>query len=202
MIVRKKCSAVQAAQASVGGGVISLSSESYNIGSSVNGSGSNISPIGRPIFCLNGEGLESNEIWLEGQEVSKTEYSLLYDVYGDTYGTPTDSNNFLLPDWRNRTLWGSEDGTFGYIEAGLPNIEGVIHSPVSIIGYGGRGNEMTFSGAFSGKVGNTSAIQSNTTNNRNCYEYDFDASRSNPIYGNSDTVQPPSVKVRVKTRYK
>ena len=30
----------------------------------------------------------------------------------------------------------------------------------------------------------------------------FDASDSNPIYGNSDTVQPPSIKVRVKTRYR
>ena len=191
MIIRKKCSAVQAAQASVGGGVISLSSESYNIGSSVNGS--SINPIGRPIFCLNGEGLESNEIWLEGQEVSKTEYPLLYDVYGDTYGTPTDSNNFLLPNFKNRTLWGSEDGTFGYIEAGLPNITGsvysVFHGDSGMSGALMIGRTLTNSGVAGGRGSGYDPLS-------------FDASRSNPIYGNSDTVQPPSIKVRVKTRYR
>lgn len=189
MIIRKKCSAVQAAQASVGGGVISLSSESYNIGSSIS-SGSNINPIGRPIICLNGEGLESNEIWLEGQEVSKIEFPLLYDVYGDTYGTPTDSNNFVLPNFKNRTLWGSEDGTFGYIEAGLPNITGQIHDNED--GYEESGALYSSgSGRYSGHPQNPGREYLN-----------FDASRSNPIYGNSDTVQPPSIKVRVKTRYR
>ena len=192
MIIRKKCSAVQAAQASVGGGVISLSSESYNIGSSIS-SGSSINPIGRPIFCLNGEGLESNEIWLEGQEVSKTEFPLLYDVYGDTYGTPTNSNNFVLPNFKNRTLWGSEDGTFGYIEAGLPNITGGINIR------DGQPNSM--SGAFK---------DSYATSGRGYWDRGdgqtnirFNASKSNPIYSDDvTTVQPPSVKVRVKTRFK
>ena len=200
MIVRKKCSAVQAAQASVGGGVISLSSESYNIGSSIS-SGSSINPIGRPIFCLNGEGLESNEIWLEGQEVSKTEYPLLYDVYGDTYGTPTDSNNFLLPDWRNRTPWGSEDGTFGYIEAGLPNITGDIATTVWG-GSDGRGLFTYNKGSF--QIGGNSLPAPTVNGSQGSAKTSFslDASRSNPIYGNSDTVQPPSIKVRVKTRYR
>ena len=31
---------------------------------------------------------------------------------------------------------------------------------------------------------------------------DFSASRSNPIYGRSNTVQPPSVRVRIYTRFK
>ena len=192
MIIRKKCSAVQAAQASVGGGVISLSSESYNIGSSIS-SGSNINPIGRPIICLNDEGLESNEIWLEGQEVSKTEFPLLYDVYGDTYGTPTNSNNFLLPNFKNRTLWGSEDGTFGYIEAGLPSIEGTVND-TDIIGKPIR------TGCFYA-VGNNASKEGGGGSSNRTYT-GFDASLSNSIYGNSNTVQPPSVKVRVKTRYR
>ena len=36
----------------------------------------------------------------------------------------------------------------------------------------------------------------------NNIEFEFNASDSNPIYGNSDTVQPPALKVRVKTRAK
>ena len=193
MIIRKKCSAVQAAQASVGGGVVSLSSESYNIGSSIS-SGSSISPIGRPIFCLNGEDLESNEIWLEGQEVSKIEFPLLYDVYGDTYGTPTDSNNFVLPNFKNRTLWGSEDGTFGYIEAGLPNITGWVSGRI--------GFNYNRSGAFTvnGWQGSGRHQSGNQTWQ---HTLNFNASNSNPIYSDDvTTVQPPSVKVRVKTRFK
>lgn len=181
------------------GGVIGLSSESYNIGSSVNGSGSSISPIGRPIFCLNGEGLESNEIWLEGQEVSKIEFPLLYDVYGDTYGTPTNSNNFVLPNFKNRTLWGSEDGTFGYIEAGLPNITGYSGNYFRTNTTNGS---LAASGCFqmfANRIAKDSPPSASSVYSK---AFSFDASLSNPIYGNSDTVQPPSVKVRVKTRYK
>ena len=195
MIIRKKCSAVQAAQASVGGGVISLSSESYNIGSSIS-SGSSINSIGRPIFCLKGEGLESNEIWLEGQEVSKIEYPLLYDAYGDTYGEASDADHFVLPNFKNRTLWGSEDGTFGYIEAGLPNVKNT--SPVIRL-VGGQ-NSLSNQPLSSG-VGNIIGVATGNTFHERTLSLDL--SVGNPIYSDDvTTVQPPSVKVRVKTRFK
>lgn len=101
-----------------------------------------------------------------------------------------------------RVLQGADSGHSAgtTIEAGLPNITGSIISPVSIIGYGNQGNSMQFTGAFSGKTGTNSAINSGVTNNTNCYEYDFDASNSNSIYKNNSTVQPPAYLVNVYRR--
>lgn len=154
----------------------------------------NANPIGRPIFCLNGETLNSNEIWLEGAEVSKAAYSQLYAVYGDTYGEASSPDNFVLPDFRNRSIWGTADDEFGYQSAALPNITG---SFTYITGSGLSGT-----GAF--QINNslrTSLIKtalSGTTAN-----YDFSAFRCSSIYQDSvATVTPPSLKVRVKTRYK
>lgn len=156
--------------------------------------------IGDPIISLTGT-LKENEIWLEGAEVSKTDYNLLYEIYQDIYGTPTDTNNFVLPDFRGRTFWGSEDGTFGYIEAGLPNITGSTTTSEEASSIKAGGHVTGRNGAF--EVVKTSGSGGLRGGNqfRNI-GINFDASFSNPIYDNSDTVQPPSVKVRVKTRYR
>ena len=159
----------------------------------------NASPIGRPIFCLNGETLNSNEIWLEGAEVSKAAYSQLYAVYGDTYGEPEDENNFVLPDFRGRTIWGTEDNTFGTIAAGLPNITGNAYA-ITLLVHQSSGIPSA-NGAFS-YFGHSLSWDTNGaswyTSNLN-----INASASNPIYSDiATTVQPPAVKIRVKTRYK
>lgn len=153
----------------------------------------NITQIGNPIIILSGS-LGDNEIWLEGAEVSKAAYSELYAVYGDTYGEPEDDNNFVLPDFRGRTIWGSEDGTFGAVSAGLPNITGWFRL---------CGTEKTAitRGAFVAGSVNEGMYGQGHENGLNP-RVDFDASRANPIYGNSDTVQPPAIQVRVKMRYK
>lgn len=50
--------------------------------------------------------------WLrcDGTEVSKAQYPRLFASLGDTYGTPVNSNNFILPDLRGRTIIGAGDG--------------------------------------------------------------------------------------------
>ena len=48
---------------------------------------------------------------------------------------------------------------------------------------------------------NVSLRQTSSYGTNNC-GLGLDASRSNSIYGSSNTVQPPAVKIRVKTRYK
>lgn len=145
--------------------------------------------IGQPIITLDNS-LEENEIWLEGAEVSKANYPNLYAIYGDTYGAPSDTNNFILPDFRNRAIWGA-DG-FGYLEAGLPNITGTI-------AFSGLQWVSNATGVFTSSTlsnGNTAPHQSSTR-----YRLNLDASSSNSIYGNSETVQPPAIKVRVKTKF-
>lgn len=136
--------------------------------------------------------LYSNEIWLEGQAVSRTTYADLFNIYGTTYGTGNGSTTFNLPDFRNRVMWGST--SFGYLAAGLPNITGGFNASKL------TDHSEIVTGAFS--VGgmtwrDTPACKGDSSQNG----FTFDASRSNNIYGRSSTVQPPAIKVRVKTRW-
>ena len=149
------------------------------------------SPIGAPQITLNyGATLPVNCIWLEGAIVSRTTYSTLFGIYGTTYGAGDGSTTFQLPDFRNRAIWGASSA--GYLAAGLPNITG----EVGAVGeYSGRSK---VSGAFKrgslvfGFGGGDTVSAYNTT---------FNASNSSSIYGKSNTVQPPAIKVRVYTRY-
>lgn len=131
-----------------------------------------------------------NEIWLEGAEVSRTTYSELFAIYGTTYGAGDGSTTFKLPDFRNRAIWGSNG--FGYINAGLPNITGSIFLECV---------QSTHNGAFINN-GGSSTYMGNNAYNSSPTTVGFNASRSNAIYGASNTVQPPAIKVRVKTRYR
>ena len=138
--------------------------------------------------------LLSNEIWLEGQEVSRTEYGELFSIYGTTYGAGNGTSTFNLPDCRNRVLWGAS--SFGYVEAGAPNITGII--------WGLSVNEdtiLTGSGACEiFPIADRNGFQGDGEANR--YQLNFNASKSSGVYGKSNTIQPPGIKVRVKTRYK
>lgn len=140
--------------------------------------------------------LYTNEIWLEGQEVSRTTYADLFSIYGTTYGTGDGASTFNLPDCRNRVLWGST--SFGYIAAGLPNITGTTDPYSQGYGYNSIGVRSA-TGAFY-TLGSRS-IMSRRETGSGTYGIGFKASRSNSIYGNSSTVQPPAIKCRVKTRW-
>lgn len=145
-------------------------------------------PIGQPQITLSNT-LEDNEIWLEGATVSRTTYAELFKIYGTTYGTGDGSTTFVLPNFKNRAIWGYNE--FGYINAGLPNITGTFRG----INYGDA------SGAFTLESSNYGYASFNSRNG-DVTKWTFNASRSSSIYGESSTVQPPAIKVRVKTRYK
>lgn len=122
----------------------------------------------------------------------------MFAVYGTTYGAGNGSTTFNLPDFRNRTIWGAED--FGYVEAGLPNITGGLR----VGGYkkdaiGGYANGAL---SYSGFGGKSDDFYGGSNNGFTHVDVALNASSSNLIYGNSDTVQPPAIKVRVVTRYK
>lgn len=147
--------------------------------------------IGDPIITLSST-LGDNEIWLEGATVSRTTYAQLFAIYGTTYDAGDGSTTFVLPDFRNRAIWGAN--SFGYIEAGLPNITGKV-SRFFVL------NNQPSDGALYGTGLDLSPVGG--TGNASFMQINFDASRSNSIYSNSvNTVQPPSIKIRVKTRYK
>ena len=141
--------------------------------------------IGQPQFTLDVNTLPENCIWLEGATVSRTTYAALFSVYGTTYGAGDGSTTFKLPDFRNRALWGSD--SVGYLSAGLPNITGQLTTGKKYVANG------AFSFANYTVKGDSGSGEDEVVN--------FSAHNSNSIYGNSSTVQPPAIKVRVYTRY-
>lgn len=165
-----------------------LTSESYwSIFQSESAIGAATYEIGLPQPTFSNT-LLSNEIWLEGQTVSRTTYSKLFEVYGTTYGAGDGSTTFVLPDCRNRVLWGAS--SFGYINAGLPDITGAFGADDL--------NLNVLEGAFYNGGGSYST---GSQGRENAPKIAFKASRSNAIYGSSTTVQPPAIKCRVKTRF-
>ena len=132
--------------------------------------------------------------WLlcDGSAVSRTEYVDLFNVIGVTYGAGDEETTFNLPDLTNRFIEGST--TSGTVKtAGLPNITGNFRP------YGE--SSVTVNGAFyvisstEPGWGTSSGIDNDNA------LFDFDASRSNSIYGNSTTVQPPSVSMLYIIKY-
>lgn len=124
-----------------------------------------------------------------GAEVSKTEYADLYSVIGDNFGAGSDTTKFKLPDLRDKFVQGANENLGTSKEAGLPNITGHF-VPGSVPN---NHNDYT-TGAFRGGTYTQSLIGETLTNPDivGC-GFEFDASKSNSIYGNSNTVQPPSV---------
>ena len=105
---------------------------------------------------------------------------------------------------KGRVLIGADESyTAGTtVEAGLPNITGSLNETLSD-GKGspfrGNKNAMTSAGAltFTETASNYTGY---STYSGSMYDISFDASRSNPIYGASDTVQPPAYIVHIWQR--
>jgi hypothetical protein len=92
---------------------------------------------------------------------------------------------------QDRVLQGTSNDAGGTVEAGLPNITGYI------IGYGGRTG---FGGAggmayLSDEQERIPSMGDIVPGNTSSLKAVLDASKSNNIYGNSSTVQPPAYKV-------
>ena len=144
------------------------------------------------IMPFAGANIPSGWMLCNGQAVSSAQYPALFAAIGTTWGSETNITEngvtyFKLPDFRNRTLWGANTKVLGtYVEPGLPNIT--------------AGNffwEATSDGTFEGALytDGRGGWGSNGGVDRDNQIVKFDASRSNPIYGASNTVQPPAAAV-------
>lgn len=105
----------------------------------------------------------------------------------------------------NCTIWGASDthpaGTT--VEAGLPNINGTFVAALRD-GFDDK-NKNQITGAFyeNGTTtgdDNYNSISTDVGIPSGCAPFGFDASHSNPIYGASDTVQPPAYCVYIWRR--
>ena len=129
--------------------------------------------------------------WLlcDGSAVSRETYAALFSVIGATYGAGDGSTTFNLPNLVDKFIEGSATaGTEK--QAGLPNITGRI----TVSNSDDQGAFRITSPGWATKI--------STTNGNAAFQYaNLDASRSSNVYGNSTTVQPPSVTMRYIIKY-
>lgn len=135
----------------------------------------------------------------DGSAVSRTTYAKLFAVIGTTWGTGDGSSTFNLPNLIDRVIWGAS--TAGeYLEAGLPNITG------SFVVKDANGNPAAIKNATGATSTNEAASRTMGLyyNSGSYIASDtvmFDASKSNTIYGSSETVQPPAAKLMPIIKY-
>ena len=128
----------------------------------------------------------------DGRAVERNAYPELFDAIGATYGEGDGSTTFNLPDLMDKTVWGST--TTGQVkEAGLPNITGVF-------AYGAGLVDNSVSGCFYLNE-YEQAIHGYTGPGNSLGDVFMDASRSNAIYGKSNTVQPPALTLLPVIKY-
>ena len=139
-------------------------------------------PIGTVIAWASNNAPTENGTWLECDGQSCAAYPELVRVLGKN----------TVPDYRGRFLEGAN--VVGTVkEAGLPNIVGSFGNISANNGY------MIFQravGAFVGKDDSKKGYEGNPSTLDGSKTIVFNASLCSPIYGNSETVQPPSVTVR------
>ena len=140
--------------------------------------------------------------WLlcDGSAVSRTDYVDLFNAIGTLYGDGDGSTTFNLPNLTDKVIWGN--ATSGTVkDAGLPNITGDVWTSVASFA---RVVQKVGGGVFddSGNT-NISVSDDRTAGNGNgsYYTINFNASKSNAIYGNSTTVQPPALTMRYIIKY-
>ena len=145
--------------------------------------------------------------WLlcDGSAVSRTDYAALYAVIGTTYGAGNGSTTFNLPNLIDKFVEGS--ATAGAVKsAGLPNITGRLAVPYQG-GYGLFISKFDHEGMVQCTLDRGDGyvrIEKGVASDAGWKSFDaayFNASLSNPIYGNSNTVQPPALTMRYIIKY-
>lgn len=121
----------------------------------------------------------------DGSQISAELYPELVAVLGGN----------ILPDLVGRFLEGAESAG-EYKEAGLPNITGTYTNDSTYASYMSDKGIDGSDGAISWTTKIYVSMTANKVSNYSLEKLIFDASKSNPIYGNSTTVQPKSMTVK------
>ena len=126
------------------------------------------------------------------QEAGMTVTAEQYKTDCSKYVYDAAQDKLTLPNMIGRVLQGGEAVKF--VEAGLPNITGGINNTFRTISGGGGYGAMVGSVDAGGQgFGAGGAVPSTIVR--------FDASKSNPIYGAADTVQPPAIALIAQIKY-
>lgn len=147
------------------------------------------------------------EGWLvcNGAAVGTSDYPALFAAIGNTFlpeDVPASPVTFNLPNLIGKVPWGTSSQVGTEMEAGLPNIDGNISAqmPGGIPPWMGQGYGALFNN-YVGKNFPPFPSSAGTISRSSSDKLEFNASRSNPIYGRSDTVQPPALCLLPCIRY-
>ena len=156
-----------------------------------------------------GSSVPTGFLLCNGQAVSRTDYLDLFGVIGTTYGEGDGSTTFNLPNLQNKFVQGAGTNAVGTeMSAGLPNITGEVGYLKAIsngIFYEGINIK---NGCFTNSRNILTDPHATKTATSDILDdsgktgvIDFNASSSNSIYGNSNTVQPPAVCMNYIIKY-
>ncbi len=142
-------------------------------------------PVGT-IMAFAGLRVPTGFLMCDGSPVSRSDYPDLFEVIGTLYGEGDGHLTFNVPNLNDRFLQGSTSA--GVVrEAGLPNIQGEWKPTWGWV------EGATCTGALSAV--NAMAAGGSGLSYTVGYGICLNASQSSPVYGKSDTVQPPAVTV-------
>ena len=131
--------------------------------------------------------------WVQEAGMTVTAEQYTQDCSKYVYDAAQD--RLTLPNATGRVLQGGE--SVKSVEAGLPNITGSTDGAY-LIGNAGS-SSIEAKGAITGKVVDRTTGYVGGSSSRNLFG--FDASKSNPIYGASATVQPPALSLIAQIKY-
>lgn len=162
--------------------------------------GKAIVPIGTVVFYL-GTTIPDGYLLCNGASLSRTEFPELFAVLGTKCGS-VDSDHFNLPDTHHRFLEGTTNiaEVGNYISAGLPNILGTL--PGNQLGTLGSSYIPGWQGAIKVKqITEDQAVKTfEAAGYKVAWDADFDASKSNAIYGQDSTVRPEACRTLALVR--
>lgn len=148
--------------------------------------------------------LKKGYVKLNGATVKRSDYPRLVKYATDNnlwtsspsteawkFGNGDGRSTFVLPDYRNLFIEGGD--TPSKVAAGVPNITGDFYT----LKYN---DSSSATGAF--KLSESSYnLASSSGSASGTVKYSMDASKSSSIYGSSETVQPPAVKLISQIKY-
>lgn len=150
-----------------------------------------IVPPGAIMYFSNTTPPNGNWLVCNGQAVSRQGYANLFNAIGTRFGAGNGSTTFNLPYLLDRTIWGGTSNVGAYLQPGLPNITGAWRAAYED---NDVGTATTASGAVYATFDRGWGSQEiSSVGSGGSIGRFFDASRSNPIYGRSGTVQPPAL---------
>ena len=139
----------------------------------------------------------------DGREVLRSQYPELFSIISTDFGAGNGTTTFNIPNFKNRVPWGSDGNLNNTINSGLPNIKGYYRPggnwPMTNLRTDlTNGNNTISNGAFVLSMEQVS-IMITSTNSASMRPkvMEFDASKSNAIYGKSKIVQPPAICVNM-----